>query len=232
MDSSETKRLSRLIALLTLMQTKRLFTAPELARRFGVSVRTIYRDMRSLEEAGVPLLTEEGKGYGLLDGYRLPPVMLTEQEANAIVTVQQLIAGNKDTSLVATYDDAVQKLKAVLNRSTRDKANLLASRIKTYLAPTLVATSDYLTTLQSALTNYQLVEIRYQTASQEPTCRQVEPFALLLSAQADWLMVGWCRLRQDFRIFRLDRIQSLSVLPQRFEPHGITLKQYFASLKE
>ncbi len=84
MNDSETKRLSRLVALLTLLQTKRLITAAELADRFAVSTRTIYRDMRALENAGVPILTHEGKGYGLLEGYRLPPLTFTEQEANAL----------------------------------------------------------------------------------------------------------------------------------------------------
>jgi predicted DNA-binding transcriptional regulator YafY len=228
----QTKRLSRLVALLTLLQTKRLFTASELANRFGVSVRTIYRDLKTLEKGGIPLLTQEGKGYSLLEGYRLPPVMLTEQEANAIVTAQQLILLNKDASLVAAYAEAVQKIKAVLSINTRDKANLLASRIKTYPPPPPTGQSHYLSTLQSALTNYQLVEINYQSTSSEPTCRQVEPFALLFSTQADWLLVGWCHLRKRFRIFRLDRIQSLSVLPQRFAPHRLTLKQYFDTLTE
>lgn len=223
----ETKRLSRLIALLTLLQTKRLVTAPELAQRFGVSVRTIYRDLKTLENGGIPLLTEEGRGYRLLEGYRLPPVMLTEPQANAIVTAQQLLL-HQDASLLVAYEEAVQKIKAVLSLHTREKANLLESRIKAYPPTPAAGKSHYLSWLQSALTNYQVVEIQYQSPTDEATCRQVEPFALLLSSQADWLLVGWCQLRQGFRIFRLDRIQSLSVLAQHFEPHRLTLQQYFA----
>lgn len=73
----ETSRLSRLISILTQLQSKRLVTSTELALKFNVSVRTIYRDIRTLESAGVPIAVEEGKGYSLVDGYRLPPVMFT-----------------------------------------------------------------------------------------------------------------------------------------------------------
>ncbi len=179
---ADTKRLSRLVAVLTLLQTKRLVTASELAKRFEVSVRTIYRDMRSLAEAGIPLLTEEGKGYRLLESYRLPPVMLSEQEANAIITAQHILSGNKDASLVAAYQAAVDKIKAVLSRSTRDRTNLLASRMRTYSNDPSAGGGTFLAALQLALTHYQLVEIHYRSSTGQPSRRRVEPFALLLSS--------------------------------------------------
>lgn len=78
MNGNDIKRLSRLIAILTQLQTKRLLTATQLADKFSVSIRTIYRDIRALEQAGVPIITEDGKGYTLMEGYRVPPVMFTE----------------------------------------------------------------------------------------------------------------------------------------------------------
>lgn len=106
MNNNDTKRLSRLTAILTRLQTKHLITASELADRFSVSKRTIYRDIRALEDAGVPILTEEGKGYALMEGYKIPPVMFTESEANALITAEQLIMKNKDSSFVKDYTDA------------------------------------------------------------------------------------------------------------------------------
>ena len=91
MISNDTKRLSRLTAILTQLQVKQLVTASELAVKFTVSIRTIYRDIRALEEAGIPVVTEEGKGYTLMEGYRIPPVMFTEQQANALILAQQLV---------------------------------------------------------------------------------------------------------------------------------------------
>ena len=231
MNNNETKRLSRLIAILTQLQTKRRLTAVELANRFSVSVRTIYRDMKSLEQAGVPIATEEGKGYNLLEGYRLPPIMFTEDEANAIVTAGQLIAQNKDASFVRDYAEAVNKIKAVLRYNTREKANLLADRMKFYQNPQLERSSDYLSALQKALTNVNPVKIAYLSLGNERSVRVVEPFALL-NTQENWLLVGWCHLRNAYRIFRLDRIETMTVLPETFEPHKLTLADYFSSLEK
>ena len=91
MLDNDIKRLTRLTSILTQLQSKRLVTATKLAGKFGVSVRTIYRDIRALESAGIPIITEEGKGFSLMDGYRLPPIMLTETEANALITAELFI---------------------------------------------------------------------------------------------------------------------------------------------
>lgn len=88
MNDSDIKRLSRLTAILTQLQTKRILTSTTFAEKFGVSVKTIYRDIRALEQAGVPIFTEDGKGYSLIEGYRIPPVMFTENEANALITTE------------------------------------------------------------------------------------------------------------------------------------------------
>ena len=109
MNNNDTKRISRLTAIVTQLQTKRLLTAPELASKFSVSVRTIYRDIRALEDAGIPIYVEEGKGYSLMEHYRLPPVMFTESEANALIAAEQLVLNNKDSSLIKDYSAAIDK---------------------------------------------------------------------------------------------------------------------------
>jgi predicted DNA-binding transcriptional regulator YafY len=226
MKENELSRLSRLVALITQLQTRRLLTATELAERFAVSVRTICRDMKALEAAGVPIVTEEGRGYSLLDGYRLPPITFTETEANALITAEKLVLQNKDASFVREFSEAINKVRAVLRTSTREKANRLADRMKFYPSPSPDPTSAYLSTLQQALTNHVPVRIAYRDRSDEESTRVVEPFALL-NTHDDWLLVAWCRLRNAYRMFRLDRIQSLSPLPETFEPHDLTLRDYF-----
>lgn len=231
MKDNDTKRLSRLTAILTQLQTKRLLTASELANKFSVSNRTIYRDIKALEEAGVPILTEEGKGYCLMDGYRIPPVMFTESEANALITAEQFILKNKDASLVKEYSEAINKIKSVLLNSTKDKANLLSKRLIIRQNTENDRTSNYLATLQLALTNFNLTKIKYHsTDTNQTTERTLEPFAIY-STQENWLLIAFCRLRNDFRAFRLDRIQSLNILTDRFEPHKITLQEYFEICK-
>lgn len=221
----EAKRISRLTAILTQLQTKRLLTATDLAARFYVSVRTIYRDIRALEEAGVPIVTEEGKGYSLMENYRVPPVMFTESQANALILAEQLVLKNKDASFVKDYSEAIDKIKAVLKSSQKDKVNLLAERTQFSQISNQERTSSNLSALQFALTNFLLVEIDYINERNQISHRRIEPFALL--STENWLMVAWCRMRNEFRYFRLDRIQKLEILTEKFTPHNMTLQTFF-----
>jgi len=227
MNDNDTNRLTRLAAILTQLQAKKLVTATALAEKFSVSVRTIYRDIRTLEQAGVPVLTEEGKGYTLMDGYRLPPVAFTEREANALITAEQLVMKNKDASFIKDYTEAINKIKSVLRSNTKEKANLLASRIVFRENAGNDRTSNYLATLQLAITNYKLVSLKYHSPdNNETTERTIEPFAMY-STKDNWLLIAFCRLRKEFRAFRLDRMISLTVLDEPFEPHKMTLQEYF-----
>ena len=226
MIENDTKRLSRLTAILTQLQTKRLLTAPELANKFSVSVRTIYRDIRALEQSGVPILTEDGKGYTLVEGYRVPPVMFTEKQANALVLAEQLVLKNKDASFVKDYLEAIDKVKAVLGQKVKDKANLLAERTRFSQNFNRERNSNNLSDLQFALTNFCVAKIEYINEASIATSRLIEPFALL-STQENWLLVAWCRLRKEFRYFRLDRIKKSEILTEKFTPHKITLQEYF-----
>lgn len=226
MNDNDTKRLSRLTAILTQLQTKRLTTATTLADKFGVSVRTIYRDIRALEQAGVPILTEDGKGYTLMDGYKIPPVMFTESQANALILAEQLVLKNKDTSFIKDYTEAIDKIKAVLRQSEKEKANLLADRTRFEQNLNRERNSNNLSQLQNALTNFQLAKIEYINENGKSSTRTVEPFALL-STTENWLMVAWCHLRKEFRYFRLDRIKKTEILNEKFTPHKMTLQEYF-----
>jgi len=226
MIDNDTKRLSRLTAILTQLQTKRLTTSTALARKFNVSVRTIYRDIRALEHSGVPVLTEEGKGYCLMEGYRLPPVMFTENQANALILAEQLVLQNKDASFVNDFSEAIDKIKAVLACSVKDKINLITERTRFSQNINRERNSNRLSDLQFAITNFCVTKIYYTNEAQKSTSRLIEPFALLSTQQA-WLLVAWCRLRNEFRYFRLDRIKKLIILDEKFTPHDLTLQDFF-----
>ena len=230
MNTDDIKRLSRLTAVLTQLQTKRLVTASTLAEKFGVSVRTIYRDIKALEQAGVPIVTEDGKGYSLMEGYRVPPVMFTENEANALITAEQLVLKNRDSSLIKEYTEAVNKIKAVLLYSTKEKADLLSKRIAVSPAISGTNTSSSLTLIQNALTTFKVLNILYHSEDKnEKTKRNIEPFALYYNLQESWTLIAFCRLRKDYRMFRLDRILKIEALDLSFTPHKMTLKDYLDS---
>ena len=225
MDYSETNRLSRLTAILIQLQTKRIVTASELANKFNISKRTIYRDIKALEQSGVPVLTEEGKGYTLMEGYKIPPVMFTEKQANALILAEQLVLNSKDASFVKDYSEAIDKIKSILKYTTKDKANILLERTRYDENINRERNSNNLSDLQNALTNYNLVKIEYINKENSSSIRIIEPFAILNSE--NWYLVAFCRLRNEFRFFRPDRIQKIEILTEKFEPHNMTLQEYF-----
>ncbi|MGH1435014.1 MAG: helix-turn-helix transcriptional regulator [Lewinella sp.] len=225
MQGDDIKRISRLTAILTLLQTKGRLTATSLSEKFGVSKRTIYRDLKTLERAGVPILTEKEKGYTLVDGYNIPPVMFTEKQANALILAEQLVLKNKDASFVKDYSEAIDKIKSILKYKIKDKANLLVNRTQYNEVKNQERNSSSLSDLQNALTNYKLVKIEYINKEETVTNRLIEPFALL--STENWYLVAMCRLRKEFRFFRLDRIQKIEILSEKFEPHNMTLQEYF-----
>lgn len=226
MIDKETSRLSRLIAILTQLQSKRLLTSSEFAKKFEVSVRTIYRDIQTLQQAGVPIITEEGKGYSLMDGYRLPPIMFTESEANAFITAEKLVLVNRDESFVKNYAAGVVKIKSVLRNITKDRAALLTERVAFEQNSNNDFNSNLLSSIQLALTSFTVIRIDYNSGNNEITERNVEPFAVINKVGESWYLIGWCRLRKDFRLFRLDRISKLGITNDKFVPHKISLQEF------
>ena len=209
------KRLDRLTSILIQLQSKRLITAGEMAERFEVTKRTIYRDIQTLRSAGVPIGEEEGKGYFLVEGYRLPPVMFTIEEARALVTTSKILSYHTEDSLKQNYESALLKIKAVLSLNDKDKLDFLDSRIG-YQKP-WAPTSLYLDTIQHSITECVKLKMKYQSRKEEVTERIIQPYAVYFSG-AVWTTIAFCELRQAVREFRLDRIKDLKSEPAHFEP--------------
>ena len=227
----EKPRLARLTAILTQLQSKRMVTAKDIAEKHDVSIRTVYRDIRTLEKSGIPIVTEEGKGYSVVEGYKLPPVMFTQEEANALITAEQLILKNKDQSLADQYQNAVTKIKSILKYDQKEKAELLTSRIQVRNNRENEKTSNFLIQLQSTISNYQTIKMDYLSLENKQSQREIEPFALY-TTQDNWVLIAFCKLRGDFRAFRLDCIQKIETLSKHFEPHKMTLQQYLEKCSE
>ncbi|NER15389.1 WYL domain-containing protein [Leptobacterium flavescens] len=226
MEEKEKPRLSRLTAIITQLQSKRIVTAKYLAEKHNVSVRTIYRDIRTLEKSGIPIVTEEGKGYSIMEGYHLPPVLFTEEEANALITLEQIVIKNKDQSLVENASSAIEKIKSILRYSQKGNADLLAERIYFGGNNKQEKTSDNLMQIQSAIIHFQLIKIEYHSSEKKQTSRIIEPFAIY-SINGNFLLIAFCRLRNDFRNFRIDFIKALTVQNETFTPHNMTMQKYF-----
>lgn len=224
-------RLTRLAAIITQLQSRRIVTARDIAQKHNISLRTVYRDIKTIEQSGIPVVTEEGRGYSIMEGYTLPPVMFTEEEANALITAEHLILKNKDESFSKHYQDAVMKIKAILKPSQIEKTELLSSRIQIRNNPLYEKTSNYLIQFQSTISNFKVVKISYISLDNIPTFREIEPFALY-TTRDNWILIAFCRMRKDFRAFRLDRIKHIEITNEYFEPHKITLEQYLEECRK
>lgn len=220
-------RLSRLNAILLKLQSRPFVSVQQLAEQYGVSRRTIYRDIAALEESGVPIVAAERRGFSLMEGFNIPPVMFTPSEANAMVIAEKIIATSHDESLVKEFSKAVEKVKAVLKGTQRAKADFLAQRTIIGRNWEHERTSDLLSTIQEGLTDFNVLEIVYRKAdATQTTTRQVEPFAIYQNTLEKWVLIAWCRMRNEFRSFRMDRILQLTKLGEHFPPHKLTLAEY------
>ncbi|MEM6346807.1 MAG: YafY family protein [Bacteroidota bacterium] len=223
--------LSRLLSILTILKSKRLVTGTELARKFEVSLRTIYRDIKKLEDSGVPIMTIEGKGYAIMDGYTVAPVMFNEMEVNALVTAEKLIAKTNDDSLIEHFQETLAKIKSVFVGTLQEQGELLDSKMLILKRRADEHKSASLSYIQMAIINFKLIEISYQAPEKEMTYRKVEPLAIY-SFNEKWIVIGWCRLRNDYRSFRLDRIQHFRILEETFADRNFDLGKFFVACEE
>jgi len=222
-------QLSRLISILTLLKSKRLLTATELAEKYDVSIRTVYRDIRKLEDAGIPVYTIEGRGYSLMDHYTVAPVQFSEKQANALITAQHIVNQSKDASFVNDFNEALTKIKSVFKSSIQEKSELLHDKIHVLNWNYEEFSSNALSEIQLAITNFNFVEINYQKAN-DPTVsfRKIEPCAMY-STNHKWILIAYCHLRKELRAFRIDRILHFKILPEQFEDPKFNIQDYFAS---
>ncbi len=225
------KRLSRLTNILLQLQSKRVVTSQELADKFEISQRTVYRDIKALEEAGVPIIGEVGKGYCLMDNYKIPPVMFTEQEINALITAQKIIKSNADKSLYKNLSDLTTKVKAILKYTEKVNSEKLENRVLIFQNYNQ-ADSDFLSAIQTAIVKQQIISITYHTIhSDKIQDRKVEPLGVYLTSNK-WLLIAYCRLRKEIREFRLDRILKLSFTDEVFNERNFSFEEYIAKISK
>lgn len=206
-------RSDRLIALTQALRRHRFpVTAATLARETGVSERTIYRDIATLEATGVPVRGEAGVGYVLEAGFDLPPLMLNAEECEALMLGARFVRERGDDSLVRVIDDAMAKIEAVLPEDIR-----LALRESSLFAPAFGASAAVTISeaaLRRAIRENRKVRLHYRDLSERETHRTVWPVLVGYFERTRGLM-AWCELRSDFRHFRTDRILAMEVLNQQ-----------------
>lgn len=213
------KRFDRIVSILIQLQSKKIVKAQELADRFDVSLRTIYRDIRTLESSGVPIYSEAGVGYSLVDGYRLPPVMFTQEEAGSFVAAEKLMQKFTDKNLGAHFQSAMFKIKSVLRGSQKEWIEAIESKIQVSPAQNLFnhKIPDVLEILFESIAEKHKVSVLYQSVEAEnPTERMLEPVGIF-HENNHWYILAYCHLRKEHRQFRPDRIQNIKRTSEPFE---------------
>lgn len=251
-------RFDRVTSILLLLQTRSVVTAGFLAEQFSVTERTIYRDIRTLENAGVPIGSEAGIGYFLGKGYRLPPVSFTLDEAASLLLGERLLVTGLDAESLQDFRQALNKIRAVMDNADSDQLSSLDEDLEVFPSGshfpldvaypqaateqsdspdieqrgtrTQVSASEgdrWLRECRVALVNRQVIDIEYAAHGRdEPSRRSLEPIGLFHYSW-HWHLIAWCRLREDYRDFRLDRIQSIQPRSERFTRRSrLTLRQY------
>lgn len=203
------------------LQSKRHVTINDIADHFDISERTVFRDIKALGEAGVPIGFEKDKGYFIVDGYYIPPVMFTKEEAGAILLASKLLERQGDKSLVDQFEQALTKVRAVLKSTQKDYVQQLEQYIEIVSPeiPVEKAFPDmFLTDIKNALVGHQILSFEYYANYSDTfSSREVEPLGICHYSN-HWHLIAYCRMRNGVRDFRTDRISKLHVLDQHFDP--------------
>lgn len=213
------------------LQSKKIVTAKEIAERFEVSLRTVYRDIKTLQDAGVPIGSENGVGYFIVEGYRLPPIALTEEEANSLIISEIFIEKQGDKSLSKNFNSLLVKIKSTLKNFQKENVELLSDRTKNFHKGDLIE-SNWLSDIQNSIISKKQISITYNSLyKEEVTERNIEPQAIYFTNNV-WITIAFCHLRNELRELRLDRIVNLNTTLLPFEKlKNFNLQEYFESFQ-
>lgn len=224
-------RIDRLFGILTTLQSKKFVDANTLAEKYEISVRTVYRDIKALTELGIPVSFEQYKGYFIVQGYFLPPLSLTTEEANSLILISSLTQKFGDKSTSKSIESALTKIKSVLKYSDKEKAENLSNNISIYIPKDANSYNDYLTQIQSSITTKNILKIVYTDNKMLRTEREVEPIGLAFYT-FQWHLIAWCWLRKEYRDFKIGMVSKLTNTNKSFKMKShLTLEQYLKNLE-
>lgn len=211
MNDHYLKKLDRITAILTQLQSKPIVRAQDLAEKFEVSVRTIYRDVKTLENAGIPIVGEAGSGYSLMEGYKLPPVMFTKEEVLSFITAEKLMQKFSHESLGNHYKTAMEKLRSVLRNSDKNLIQNIENQIDIfdYSPKSDDSIKNVIPIILESIAEKRQLSIEYQSVDAQVSNRTIEAIGIFYEFTY-WYIMAFCTLRKDFRQFRVDRILKIS----------------------
>lgn len=224
------RRADRLFQIVQIIRRDKVVTAKRLSGELEVSERTVYRDIADLMASGVPIRGEAGVGYAIESGYDMPPLMFTVEEIEALVLGARMVESWCGKDLAMAARNALAKIDQVVPRRLADKLAGTALFVPNF-GWTLPG-SEFLADLRTAMRDNRVIRIGYTDVKGQSSERQIRPLGIFFWGAVATLG-AWCELREDFRNFRLDRIESLEVLNQihAAEP-GRGLQDYYRAMAE
>lgn len=218
------RRTDRLFDIIQILRDGKLYRAQDIAERLEVSTRTIYRDMDTLSASGVPIEGERGVGYMITQAISLPPLTLTASELEALNLGLAIVGQAADDALKTAAETLADKIDSVLPAQTIAEAEAWKFAVYPFADPTRNLT--HMPLLRSAIKARQKVRLTYTSRENAVTSRVIRPLHMEYWGRV-WTLTSWCELRNGFRVFRLDLIESAEALPDLFvdEP-GKTLADY------
>lgn len=201
-------RIDRLLGIVTMLQSRKYVPAEKIAEKYDISIRTVYRDIKALCEQGIPVSFEPFRGYFIVQGYFLPPVSFSSEEANALLLMETLISSFADKSIEKYYASALNKIKSVLRSNQKEHIELLHKNIKLQVPVCFRNDYEHLSLIQKCIIEKSIIDLDYKNSKEEISNRKVEPAGLIFYAFS-WHLIGWCHLRGDYRDFKVSRIIKL-----------------------
>jgi len=224
------KRIERLTGIITFLQSRNFTPIERLVEKFEVSERTIYRDLVSLHEVGVPIAFEKERGYHILDNHFIPPVSFSEEEAVALTLAGRLMRRFSDQLSNLHFDNAMDKVKYALNERQKDIVETICDSNKFHLLETGTDEENHLFAVQSAIIRKRIIRITYRNRKQEISEREIEPIGLTFYGE-QWHTIAWCWTREAYRDFIISSIQKLNQTALSFrKKNHITLDQYIMEI--
>ena len=228
-----TKRFDRLLGIYFYLQSKPLVKAQELADKYEVSLRTIYRDIKALEHAGIPIMGEAGYGYSLLNGYKIQPIRFNEQEALSFGVAEKLMNHYLDKEMAMHFGNALLKMKGVLRYSDKENVADLESKVlinkkKNFLNENVPAA---LATLFESMVKKRQIHLKYKSVENNLQERAIEVVGVFQEGPF-WYFMAYCHLREAIRQFRLDRIEHIRLLDSKYTQELLPLNTYLEQNKK
>lgn len=214
------------MSILWTLQHKKFVSAEKLAEKYELSLRTVYRDLKALNEIGIPVYFEPNKGYGIMQGYFLPPLLFTIEEANALLLLQSLANKFADKSITKNVDTALEKIKSVLKCNDFEKLERVSSKIEIYNPESSQNESHYLSQIQYGIMEKNILDIKYTDNNKNETQRKIESIGIIFYNN-QWHLIAWCWLREEYRDFKVNKISHLvnTQFPFKKE-HSYTIQDY------